>query len=68
MYHLRHMFRILLFRRTVMFGSQDIQVFVFSTIQWFSKSVTLWWVLVHDTEYIFEYIFWTIKSPNLANW
>ena len=33
MYHLRHMFRILLFRRKVMFGSQDIQVFVFSTIQ-----------------------------------
>ena len=51
-----------------MFRSQDIQVFVFSDIQifqvfftipWFIKSVTLRWVLVHDTRCIFEYIFLT---------
>ena len=39
--------------------SQDIQVFVFLTIPWFTKSVTSRWVLVHETRWIFEYIFWT---------
>ena len=33
-----------LFRRKVMFCSQDIQVFVFLTISWFSKPATSWWV------------------------
>ena len=42
-----------------MFHSQDIQVFVFSTILWFTKSVTSWWVSVHETGCILEYIFWT---------
>ena len=41
-----------------LFRSQDIQVFVFLTIPWFTKSVTSWWVLVHETGCIFEYIFW----------
>ena len=50
-----------LFRRKVMFLSQDIQVFVFFTIPWFTKSVTSWRVLVHETRCIFEYIFWTIS-------
>ena len=45
-----------------MFHSQNIQVFVFLTILWFTKSVTswwVWWVLVHEKGCIFEYIFWT---------
>ena len=29
------------------------------TISWFTKPVTSWWVLVHETGFIFEYIFWT---------
>ena len=41
-----------------MFRSQDIQVFVFLAISWFAESVTSSWVLVHEAEYIFEYIFW----------
>ena len=48
-----------LFRREVMYRCQDIQVLIFSTIPWFTKSVTAWWILVHETECIFEYIFWT---------
>ena len=45
--HLRHKFRIFLFCRKVMFRFQDIQVFVFSTIPWFSisdvmMSITTW--------------------------
>ena len=47
------------FHRKVMFHSQDIQVFVFLTILWFTKSVTSWWALVHETGCIFEYIFRT---------
>ena len=42
-----------------MFRSHDIQVFVFLTIPWFNKSVTSWWVLVHETRSVFDYIFWT---------
>ena len=38
-----------------MLRSQDIQVFVFLTIPWFVKSVASW-VLVHETECIFEYL------------
>ena len=48
-----------LFFRKVIFRFRDIQVLVFLTIPWFNKSVTSWWVLVHETVYIFEYIFWT---------
>ena len=40
-----------------MFLFQDIQVFVFLTIPWLTKSVTLWWVSVHETGCIFEYFF-----------
>ena len=57
--HLKHRLRIFLFRRKIMFRSQDIQVFVFLTISWFTKSVTSGWVLVHETRCISEYIFWT---------
>ena len=39
-----------------MFRSQDIQVFVFLVIPWFTKSLTSWWVLVQETKHIFEYI------------
>ena len=47
------------FRRKIMFRFQSIQVFVFLTIPWFTKSMTSRWVLVHKTRCIFEYIFWT---------
>ena len=33
--------------------------FAFLSIPWFTKSVTSWWTLVHETGCIFEYIFWT---------
>ena len=59
MCYLRYRLRIFLFQRKVRFCSQDIQDFVFLTILWFNKSVTSWWALVYETEYIFEYIFWT---------
>ena len=51
--------KIFLFRTKIMFCSQDIQVFVFLTLPWFTKSVTSRWVLVHERRCIFEYIFWT---------
>ena len=56
MCHLKHRLRIFLFHRKIMFCSQDIQVFVFLTIPWFTKSVTSRWVLVHEIRCIFEYI------------
>ena len=56
--HQGHRLTVFLFRRKVMFRSQDIQVFIFLTIPWLAKSVT-WWVVVPETRYIFEYIFWT---------
>ena len=59
MYHLKHRLRIFWFRWKIMFRSQGIQVFLFLTIPWFTKSVTSRWVLVHETRCIFEYIFWT---------
>ena len=42
-----------------MFGSRDIQVFLFLTIPLFTKYVTSWWILVQETGCIFEYMFWT---------
>ena len=51
--------KIFLFRTKIMFCSQDIQVFVFLTIPWFTKSVTSRWVLVHEIRCIVEYMFWT---------
>ena len=48
-----------------MFHSQNIQffVFLFLTIIWFRKSVTSFWVLVHEAGCIFfKYIFWTSLS------
>ena len=60
MCHLGHRLRIFLFCRKIMFRSQDVQVFVFLNISWFTESsVTSQWVLVHETGCIFEYIFWT---------
>ena len=59
MYYLSHRLRIFLFHGKVMFRFQDIQVFVFLTISWFTKSVTSWWVLVYEIGCIFKYIFWT---------
>ena len=41
-----------LFCKKVMFCSQDIQVLVFLTIPWFTKSVISWWVLVHVTVHL----------------
>ena len=43
MCHLRHRLRIFLFHRKVKFHSQDIQVFVFLIIPWFTRSVMSWW-------------------------
>ena len=57
--HLRHRLKIFLFRRKIMFRSQDLQVFVFLIIPWDTKSVTSRWLLVYKTSYVFEYIFWT---------
>ena len=57
MCHLRLRLRIFLFHRKVMFCSQDVKVFVFLTISWFTKSVLSWWVLLHEPGCIFEYIF-----------
>ena len=58
--HLRRWLRIFLFRRKVIFQVfQDIQIFVFLTIPWFSKNMTSWWVKVHETGCIVEYVFWT---------
>ena len=59
MCHLRYKLRICWFCRKIMFRSQDIHLFVFLTIPWFTESVTPRWALVHETRYIFEYIFWT---------
>ena len=44
-----------LFRRQVMFRFQDIHVFAFLTIPWFTKSMKSW--LVHERGCIFEDIF-----------
>ena len=52
----------------VMFCSQDIQVFVFLAISWFTKSVTAWWVLVHETKSIFEYISFEPQLIKLLTW
>ena len=62
--------QIFLFRGKVLFRSQDIEVFVFLTIPWFTN---LW----RDNEYYYmrQGAFLNItfepqlvKSPNLANW
>ena len=66
MCHLKHRLRIFLFRRKIMFCSQDIQVFVFLTIPWFTKSVTSRRVLVHETIYIFEYKAWIVLVSDSA--
>ena len=59
MCHLKHRLRIFLSWSKIIFRSQGIQVFVFLTIIWFTKSASSRWVLVHETTYIFEHIFWT---------
>ena len=56
MCHLRCRLKIILFHSKVMFRSWDIQVFLFLTIPWFTKSVTSWWVSVYETGCIFEYL------------
>ena len=61
---LNHRLRIFLFRRKIMFRSQNIQVFVILTIPWFTKSVTSRWVLVHEIRCIFEYMFWTTNHED----
>ena len=59
MCYLKYRLRIFLFRRKIMFLSQYIQVYVFSTIPWFAESLMSQWVLVHETRCTFEYVFWT---------
>ena len=68
MCHLRHSLRICLFRRKVIFHSQDIQVLVFLTIPWFTKFVMSWWVFIHETGCIFEYLFWTTTHLSHQTW
>ena len=65
MCHRRHRLRIFLFCRKVVFRFQDIHVFILLTIPWFTKYVTSWWVLVHGSGCIFEYISITnyVKIP-----
>ena len=65
MCHLRHRLIIFLFHRKVVFRSQDIQIFVFLTILWFTKFVTSWWVLVYEAGCIFEPQL--INPSNLVN-
>ena len=62
--------RSFLFSRKVMFCTQNIWSFLFLTITWFTKPVTTWWVFVHETGCIFEWIFepQPTNSPNMANW
>ena len=59
MCHLRQKLRTFLICRKVIIRSQYIQFFVILIIPWFTRSVTSLWVLVHETRYIFKYIFWT---------
>ena len=66
--YLRHTLRMFLFSGKVMFRSQDIQVFVFLTISWFTKSVKLWWLLVHEIFWNISFEPQLIKSPYLVNW
>ena len=70
MSHLKHRLRIFLFHRKIMFHFQDIQVFVFLTIPWFTKSVTSRWVLAHESRCILNISFepQIMKSPSLASW
>ena len=56
MCYLRHRLRIFSFHRKVMFRSRDIQVFVYLTVSWFTKSVTSWWVLSHDRVHSWTYL------------
>ena len=49
--------QVILFHQKIMFRFQDFQVFVFLTIPWFTKFVTSWWVLVHETGCIFLWIY-----------
>ena len=39
--------------RKVILNSQDVQVFVFLTVPWFTKSLLSWWVLVDETVHFF---------------
>ena len=57
MCHLRHWLRIFLLHRKVMFRSRDVQLFVFLTILWFSKSVMSWWVCTRDRVHFGIYLF-----------
>ena len=77
--HLRHMLRIFLFHRKVMFRSQDIQVFVFLLIPRFTKSLTSWWsffkyLLKHNSLSHPNHLFqkaqehgWQLKRPQSIN-
>ena len=56
--------RIFLFYRNVMFRSQDISVFVFLTIPWFTKSAASWWV--HEARCILNISF-KLQLINSAN-
>ena len=55
MCHLRHRLTIFLSRRNIMYHSQAIQVSVFLTIPWFTKSLTSL-LLVHETVYFWIYL------------
>ena len=50
-----------------MFLSQDIQVFIFLTISWFTKSTMSWWALVHKTVRFWIYL-WNHNSLIHQTW
>ena len=56
MCHLKHRLRIFLFRRKIVFRSQDIQVFVFLTIPWFT------WDKVHFWIYLLNHKSWSDQT------
>ena len=61
-----------LFQREMIFCSQDIQVFVFLTIPWFTKSVMSQWVLVHKTTLLNQSTWscqtWSVDRYNQGQW
>ena len=68
MCHLKHILRIFLFRRKIIFHSQDIQVFVLLNIPWFTKSLTSRWLLVHETGCILGAYLLNHKSWSHQTW
>ena len=56
MCHLRYRLRIFLFRRKVIFHSQDIQAFVFLTIPWFTNDDVMMSIGTWDSVHFWIYL------------